>query len=154
MIKKIYIITIITFIIDQIVKLIVPRGINLTIIKDFFSLTYVENFGGAWGIFSGNLIFLIIVSSIAFVILNRFILSEEKISLLGGLSYGLLMGGILGNLCDRIVRGYVIDFLNFYILGYDFPVFNIADILVVLGMFLMFIDILRGEEDGIKSRKG
>jgi len=64
------------------------------------------------------------------------------------------MGGIVGNLADRIMFGYVRDFLNFYIIGYDFPVFNIADIFIVIGVGILIISILRGEDNnGSKSRK-
>ena len=70
------------------------------------------------------------------------------------LGLGFLMGGIIGNLADRLLFGYVRDFLNFYIIGYDFPIFNIADIFIVLGVFILIISIIRGEDsNGNSSRK-
>ena len=64
------------------------------------------------------------------------------------------MGGIIGNLLDRVLFGYVRDFFNFYIIGYDFPVFNVADIFIVLGVFILIISILKGEDsNGSNSRK-
>ena len=62
------------------------------------------------------------------------------------LLFGLLFGGIIGNLIDRIFYGYVIDFLDFTIFGYDFPVFNFADICIVSGIFLLIIAICKKED--------
>jgi signal peptidase II len=64
-----------------------------------------------------------------------------------------LFSGIIGNLIDRIFNGYVLDFLNFYILGYDYPVFNMANIFIVLGVVLMIIDVVRGEIYAYNKRK-
>ena len=63
----------------------------------------------------------------------------------------MLIGGILGNLFDRIIYGYVIDYLDFYILGYNYPVFNIADMCIVISVFLIIIDTIRGGFNENKS---
>lgn len=143
--------------IDQIIKITVLNFMDpfttKVIVKDFFELTFVKNTGGAWGILSNNLIFLIGVSTIALLILNSYIKKDRNINNLMNISYGFLMGGILGNLIDRIFRGYVIDFFHFYIFGYDYPVFNIADILIIVGLFLMLIEVIRGEINECKSRR-
>ena len=62
------------------------------------------------------------------------------------LAFGLLIGGIVGNLLDRIIFGYVRDFLDFYVFNYDFPVFNVSDMAIVAGIFLLIIAIVKGEE--------
>ncbi len=149
--KKTYIIMLLVLIVDQLTKFLVPVNLNIKIIKNFFYLTYTQNFGAAWGIFSGDVLILIVVSMVALLVINRYLLTSD-INKLDVISFGLLMGGILGNLCDRLFRGYVVDFLNFYIFNYDYPVFNIADIGVVLGIFLMFISVWRGDRDEDKSR--
>lgn len=142
---------------DQISKIIVsslmPPFASKIIIKSFFEFTFVKNTGGAWGILSNNLILLIVVSTIALLVLNSYIKRERHINKIMVLSYGLLIGGILGNLIDRLFRGYVVDFFHFYILGYDYPVFNIADILIVVGIILMLIEVIRGEINEFKSRR-
>lgn len=157
MTKKIYVTAIIIFIIDQISKVIISSYIGLNssvrIIKNFFYLTYTNNTGASFGILKNSRVLLIVLSIIALVILLRYIstFKETKYNILG---LGFLMGGIIGNLLDRVLFGYVRDFLNFYIMGYDFPVFNIADIFIVLGVFILIISILKGEDsNGSNSRK-
>jgi len=132
-------------------KVIPSKGIE--IIKDFFYIINVKNTGGAWGIFSGNVPLLAIVSAIVVIVLLFFLKGEKKLSKLSIVCYSALFAGIIGNLIDRIFNGYVTDFLNFYIFGYDYPVFNIADIFIVLGMILMIIDVVRGEMYAYKERK-
>lgn len=155
--KKVYIISIIVFIIDQISKVIASTYLSLNetirVIKNFFYLTYVNNTGASFGILKNNRVLLIILSIIAIIIILRYINSfkNTKFNILG---LGFLMGGIIGNLADRVLFGYVRDFLNFYIIGYDFPIFNVADIFIVLGVIILIISILKGEDsNGSKSRK-
>lgn len=151
--KRIYLIAILGIILDQITKAFATAYLdNIVLIKDFLSLTYVKNYGGAWGILNNNLFILVGVSIITLIIINRYISSDVNITKLSVVSYGLLIGGIFGNLFDRIFRGYVVDFLNFYIFKYDFPVFNVADMLIVIGIILMFIEIVGGKY-GSKSNK-
>lgn len=151
--KRIYLIAGLGIIIDQITKIFANLYLkNIMIIPKFFNLTYVENTGGAWGIFDNNRVLLVGVSVITLLIINKYINSEVKISKLSSISYGLLLGGIFGNLFDRIFRGFVVDFLNFTICGYDFPVFNIADSLIIIGIILMIIELIGGNY-GSKSNK-
>lgn len=67
--------------------------------------------------------------------------------------YGILLGGIIGNLIDRIIYGYVIDYLNFNIFGYNFPVFNFADICIVISIFIIIIEILKGDKNAVQGSK-
>jgi len=131
---------------------VVP-GKGIEVIKGFFYITEVKNTGGAWGVFSGNVFLLAIISAIVIIVLYYFLKSEKKITKLSITYYAMLFAGIIGNFIDRLVNGYVIDFLNFYIFGYDYPVFNVADIFIVLGIILMIIDVVRGEIHAYNERK-
>ena len=155
--RKISIIGLIIFILDQIVKLAIGFSIPLNrskiIIKDFFSISNVHNYGAAFSIFYGNRILLIIVSLLALFLIYYFILRNLKNTKLEIITYSLLIGGILGNLLDRIIYGYVVDFFDFKIFGYNFPVFNIADICIVCSAILIIADTLRGYINENRSRK-
>jgi len=148
--------SVIIFIIDQIVKLIVGFTLNLntsaTIIKNFFFISNVHNYGAAFSILYGNRFFLVIVSIIALVFVYYFLLKNKSFSWMDISIYSLLIGGILGNLFDRIIYGYVVDYLDFYIFGYNFPIFNIADICIVCSVFLIIIDTLRGGLGEVRSK--
>lgn len=151
--KKIYLLAVLGIIVDQITKLLANLYLkDVSIIPEFLNLTYVENTGAAWGILDNNRIILICVSVLTLLVINKYIKSEINFTKLSVISYGLLIGGIFGNLFDRIFRGYVIDFFNFNILGYNFPVFNIADTLIVIGVILMTIEVIGGYH-GSNSKK-
>lgn len=151
--KIIYCIAGIGILLDQITKLLVSIYLeHIEVISNFFSLTYVENKGAAWGILNNSTIILVGISVVVLLMISKYISSTIEFTKLSVVSYGLLIGGIFGNLIDRIFRGYVIDFLNFNILGYHFPVFNIADTMIVIGVILMFIEVI-GDTYGNKSRK-
>ena len=114
----------------------IPLHKSINIISNFFSITYVKNTGAAWSILSGNRLFLIIVGVIVLAMFIYYIFKEKNITLIESVSYGLIFSGITGNLIDRVFYGYVIDFFDFYIFGYDFPIFNIADTLIVVGVII------------------
>ena len=151
--KKIYIIAIITLLIDFASKLIITNLLELNsgkeVIKNFFSLTYIGNTGGAWGIFQNHTLLLVIIT-IIFLGLFIYFLEKNKTTKFEKTCYGMMLGGILGNLIDRSLRGYVVDFLNFKIFGYDFPIFNLADSFIVIGLFLLIIYYIR---TGFNERK-
>ena len=153
--KNIYIFTLILLIFDQITKILVESYLTfpVPIIHSFFSLEKVHNTGAAWGILSDNSIFLVLISGAALILLNRFLYFETKITKTSILGYGLLMGGILGNLIDRLVYGYVIDFLSFTFGTYQFPVFNLADVGIVIGIGILFVEICRGEFYEYRNRR-
>lgn len=145
------IIVISVFLVDQLIKLGIKMtmevGQTIPIIKSFFNLTYVLNNGGAWSILKGNLFFLIIISALAFGFLIYYMLNFEpkKIEII---TLSLLSGGILGNLFDRIFVGGVIDYLDFVIFKYDFPVFNFADMCIVVAILIIICLIIKEEYDG------
>lgn len=147
--KNIYIISLVVLILDQIIKYYILSSTLIikavTIIPDFFSLRFVKNYGAAWGIFQDKTFFLTIISGLTLILINKYLLNEKRFNKISIISYGLLIGGILGNFFDRIVHGFVIDYLDFTIFKYDFPVFNLADMAIVIGIILMFVEVVRIE---------
>lgn len=156
--KYIYMITLLILVLDQGIKTLVTNQLELYVpkvmIPDFFQLQYVQNTGGAWGILGDNTGLLIVIGVFAVIILNRYLLQEKQFLWNLVLAYGLFMGGLLGNLIDRLVYGFVIDYLDFYLFGYNFPVFNLADISIVIGIGILMIEVIRGEINEYRSRKG
>ena len=114
-------------------------GESRPVIDGFFDLVYVRNTGAAWGMLrdhSWALVALSIVMLILMMVFRRALLSDTWEH---GLAYGLLIGGIVGNLLDRIRLTAVTDFLDFYIGGYHWPAFNIADSAICCGVFLYIL---------------
>lgn len=148
--KKWLLFTLILLVIDQVVKVIVRTHIaylqEIQLIPSFFSLTYVENKGGAWSVFKEIPWLLTIFASI-FLLAVLLFFWRKKISGFYNIALPLLLGGATGNLIDRIFFGAVTDYLSFTIFGYAFPIFNFADICVVIGVFLFIINEIRREKE-------
>lgn len=149
------IISIILLCIDQISKLLVVNLLtktdSITIIKNFFYLTYINNDGAAFSILVGKRIFLILIAVLVIVMLIRYIKKNNIRNKLELVSISLIIGGSLGNLMDRVIRGYVIDFLDFKIFNYNFPIFNLADTFIVIGVILLLLKEIR-KENNLDSR--
>lgn len=141
------IITIIFFVIDLISKIIISNSMNLfdsfVIIKKFFSITYVHNKGAAWSILSGDRFFLIMISLSIILAIIVYLKKHRPIKKIDSIAYSMILGGAIGNLSNRIFLGYVIDFLDFNIFGYDYPIFNLADTFIVIGVIILFIGTWR-----------
>ena len=114
--KEPYIIAFFFFMLDFFSKLIITNilklGESIKIIDNFFYITYVQNKGAAWSILEDKRILLLIITVIVLFLINKF-MNKEQLDKLESLSYGIIIGGIVGNLVDRIFRGYVIDFLDY-----------------------------------------
>lgn len=147
--KKILPISLLFVVIDQVVKILVINKMalqqSITIINNFFNITYVRNTGAAWSILSGNVLLLIIISVLALVTIYYYLIKDKDLNKIDIVSYSMLIGGIIGNLIDRIVHGYVIDYLDFKIFNYNFPIFNIADTLIVISIIIIGISLIVGE---------
>lgn len=147
--KKIIVFSIFLLLVDILTKKLVDTYFNLmetkVIINNFFSLTKVYNYGASWNILTGYRIILIIITILILGFLFYY-QTKFKINTRNIMSFSFLYSGILGNLIDRVFRGYVIDFLDFNIFGYDYPVFNFADICIVFGIILMIIAIIKKED--------
>ena len=132
-------------VIDQIIKIAVINNIynsSITIIKGILNLTYIENTGGAFGIGNNNTLMFIIVNIIVITLIAKFIISKkDEISTYILISLGLIIAGGIGNLIDRIFRGFVVDYIDINPL-IKYPVFNMADICVVVGCMIIGISLI------------
>ena len=147
--KRLYTIATIVFILDQLIKIILTKTISekgiIKIIPNFFSLYYIKNTGAAFSILENKQVLLIAISAIIIVIIHR-IVEKENLNNKTTIYYGKLIGGIFGNLLDRITRNAVIDYLHFTFFNYSFPVFNFADSMIVIGILLLVIEELIKKE--------
>jgi len=136
-----------SIVLDQITKKwalsVLKSGSSIKIIKDFLRLSYVENRGAAFGILQNQIVFFVIITFIMIAVLGYIFFKTKNITRLSKLSLTLIAGGAIGNLLDRIVLGYVVDFIDVRFGNiYDFPVFNLADSFVVCGTFLLIVLML------------
>ena len=130
-------------IIDQFTKYLMFFNYNIYVNKDLilFKLDFVKNYGAAFNIFSGNRIFLSIISIIFSILLLYLILRKNTSKSIDMYSYSFILAGTVGNGLDRIIKGFVIDFINLNFI--DFPVFNIADISINIGFILILYSIFK-----------
>ncbi|HEY4533299.1 MAG TPA: signal peptidase II [Fusobacterium sp.] len=130
---------------DQFTKYIVEQSFYLSesipIIDDIFNLTYVENRGIAFGLFQGRLNIISVLTVIAIVAIFIYVLRNKKtLSMLEHFGYTLILSGAVGNMIDRLFRGFVVDMLDFR--GIWSFVFNLADVWINVGVFMLVIDYL------------
>lgn len=134
-------------VIDQITKWIIASSMKIgdsyEVIPNFLNITSHRNNGAAWGILSGKMFFFYIITVIILIILVLFFIKEAKYNLFMQLAVSLLFAGALGNFIDRLFNGEVVDFIDTNIFGYDFPIFNIADSSLTIGVILIIIALLK-----------
>ena len=148
--KKLLGISLISVVLDRIIKMMIVSlgfGNSITVIKGFFNITCMYNDGAAWSMLSGYRILLIIISIAELIVLYFVFIKGKKLKTIEIITMGMLIGGIVGNLIDRIVYGYVIDYLDFNIFGYNFPIFNLADSLIVISVGLLVYAMCKGDID-------
>lgn len=123
-------------------------GRPVVIIPSFFNLTLVHNTGAAWGILRNQSFLLTLLAAITLVVLclmrRHFTYTHSSLRI----ALGLLLGGIAGNLTDRLLRGHVVDFLSFYLGRFQWPAFNIADSAICIGVGLYAIHSFRNPSHG------
>ena len=119
---------------------------SIPVIPGFFYISYIQNIGAAWGIFGGSMWFFYLMTFIGIVLLSYWFYRTKKTEVLYRFSIILMIAGTLGNFHDRLRFQYVRDFLDFYIFGYDFPAFNVADMSLCIGVFLMAVSIFWEEK--------
>ncbi len=158
--QLLWVLALVIFVLDQVTKIWInarlplgtygPPG-SIVVIEGFFNLVHVGNTGAAWSMFAGKSTFLALL---AFVTLGAIYLWRHELGLklrIVQLSFGLLCGGIVGNLVDRMIHGHVIDFLDFHFGDYIYPTFNIADSGICVGVAIYLIHSLRQPPETVKS---
>ena len=136
-----YVLAAVVVILDQASKFYIdatPALWDRTIIPGFFHLTYVKNTGMAWSLLSGQQGLLSLVAAVAIGVMVWYLVNKKPGKWIS-FALGLMIGGALGNMLDRILLGSVRDFLDFYIFGYDFPIFNLADTALTIGVIMLII---------------
>ena len=142
---KIIIFCLILLLLDFITKFLVINSFNvnegIVLINNFLKFTYIKNTGAAFGLLSGNIYILIIITIALIIYLIREIIRCNN--RLYFFSYILILCGALGNLIDRVFRGYVIDFISFTLFKHEMAIFNVADIYITLGVLLFIYCIFK-----------
>ncbi|WP_438351829.1 signal peptidase II [Paenibacillus sp. FA6] len=140
-----YIIAVVAFLVDQGTKYLIASRMELTeqipVIGNFFLITSHRNRGAAFGILEDQRWFFIVITTIVVVAIIWYLQKVMKTSnKLLPLALGLVLGGALGNFIDRVIAGEVVDFLQFNFGSYTFPIFNVADSCIVVGVGLIILD--------------
>lgn len=160
--RRIGLIALLIVTLDQATKAIVLKFLDPTqqiiVVNGFFKFVHWHNTGAAWNLFNGKNGWLIIVAVAALVLLFLNRRHFDSHTLPGQVAFGLIIGGIVGNLIDRIHVGYVIDFIRFYAQSHKsveigFPAFNVADSAICIGVGLIFLMTWRSERAMEKMAK-
>ena len=145
----IYLILSILFVIaDQVVKMWTVNHFSLhegmEFMKGIVSILYVRNTGAAWGMFEGRMVFFYLITAVAVGTLLYLMFKEKGKSKLLLTAYSLILAGAVGNFIDRIRLGYVVDMFKFEFI--DFPIFNVADICLTIGVIFLFYYVIFKEQ--------
>jgi len=136
-----YPVALLVFVFDTFVKSLISGHFHpadsVPLIRGILNLTYVRNTGVAFGLFPGKRLLLILISIAVCAIVIYFYSRTRKKDLLLRVAFAIILGGSLCNLFDRIFYGYVIDYVDFKV----FPVFNLSDVAINLGVFLIILDL-------------
>ncbi|MCK4271111.1 signal peptidase II [bacterium] len=153
-------VTVLTIIADQGSKIFVAKrmelGQSIPVLGNFFRITFIRNAGGAFGIFLGGGWFYLLASILAIILIFFYLRKMSAGHLWSRISLALILGGALGNLIDRVRYGMVIDFLDFGIGRLRWPVFNLADAAVTVGVavFLLLMFQKKAEDRGQDKKAG
>lgn len=151
-----YIIALIIILIDQLTKWIVVKsmelGESITVIDNFFYLTSHRNRGAAWGILQGQMVFFYIVTIIVILGVIYYMQKYARNDKLLAIGLSFVLGGAFGNFIDRVFRQEVVDFFDFYIFNYNFPIFNVADSALTVGVVFVIIATILDERKKGKEK--
>ncbi len=160
--RRILALALFIFAFDQLTKWFVlqciPSGDEIVVLRGFFNLVHRDNTGAAWSLFTGNNAVLALIAAVALVALFLARRPYHSNTLLGQIAFGLIFGGIIGNLTDRLLPGRhaVVDFLYFYLQRrgaepLSFPAFNVADSAICTGVTLIFLITWKQEHSADRS---
>lgn len=143
--------------VDQLTKWLVINKMELyeqiPIIENFFYFTSHRNSGAAWGILEGKMLLFYIITAIVTVGIIYYMEKYARGYKLIAISLSFLLGGAIGNFIDRLLHKEVVDFLDFKIFSYDYPIFNLADSFLVVGVILLIIATLLEDNEKVKDEK-
>jgi signal peptidase II len=125
---------------------------HIQVIPGFFRITHTENTGAAFSLFADSTwhwktVMLITFSVLAMIVVSILLWNQKRPLTLTGIALSLILGGAVGNLWDRVASGRVVDFLDFYVRGQHWPVFNLADSAIVVGASLLVLEIIFGRQN-------
>lgn len=158
-----FLVSLAVLLLDQWTKGVVMRTFQVhesrDVIPGLFDLTYVQNSGAAFGLFASvdSSVKAIVLNSVAvlvFLIVSGYALRSPHKSVRLQVGLALILGGAVGNLLDRVRFTYVVDFLDFSISGHHWPAFNLADSAICAGVALLFLDMLRREDEAEARPEG
>ncbi|MGL6145032.1 MAG: signal peptidase II [Macrococcoides caseolyticum] len=143
--------TAILILMDQISKYIIVKTMNIgesiPVIGDVLQITSHRNYGAAWGMLQNQMIFFYIITIIVLIALIYFYYKEAADNLLMQCGLMLIFAGAIGNFIDRLFRGNVVDFIDTKIINYDFPIFNVADSCLTIGVFILLYELLFNQKE-------
>lgn len=143
--------TAILILMDQISKYIIVKTMNIgesiPVIGDVLQITSHRNYGAAWGMLQNQMIFFYIITIVVLIALIYFYYKEAADNLLMQCGLMLIFAGAIGNFIDRLFRGNVVDFIDTKIINYDFPIFNVADSCLTIGVFILLYELLFNQKE-------
>ena len=147
----IFILACFLILLDQLSKNFIVNHFSLgeskEVIANFFSISSHRNRGAAWGILQDSRLFFLVATIIFVAILSYYLLKHKNsLSAFDKGTFALIYGGAIGNFIDRLTRHEVVDFLDFRIFGYDFPIFNLADCFICVGVFFLLYKIYKEDD--------
>lgn len=139
------IVLLIVLALDQLTKYLVATqmslGESIPLLGEFLSITSHRNSGAAWGIFQGRMLFFYIITVVVLIFLVYFYKSEARDNWMMQIGITLLMAGAIGNFIDRLLFQEVVDFVDILIFNYDFPIFNVADSALTVGVVMLLLEV-------------
>ncbi|KRN54286.1 signal peptidase II [Carnobacterium divergens] len=144
-----YLLALVVLIVDQVTKYLVVQNIELYQVKAFLpgvlSWMYIQNTGAAWSILEGQMWFFYVITTVVIIGVLYIMQKYAKESRLFSMGLALILAGALGNFIDRIRLGYVVDMVRVEL--FDFPIFNVADMSLSIGVALIIVYVLLDEKN-------